>query len=377
MSQLTELAFHLSQPENITLDRWAEWIRLSTQQRLLLSCYILESQQATLLAQEPKLSLSREFGEELPFPGHASTWEATDLSNWATVTQQHSSLPRYVYEVSYDSSAIGHCDPFQSAVLIAAHYNHFGGVAHGLAPPAADLDHLHNDSPTTRYQLLTAKLLQSVPLRALLAVSGESWILSEKVATPSAFSTLKTTLQVWLSQLWLSPLESNPAPVATALQLSIEILRLAATDGPAILDPGMGSDMGLYFASLILWASTAAALTRAASSPLAAQHNQDVSSHPLSADTPCFPNTNTNTHTQLAAALLTYLDTALLAFSSSSSAAAFATSYSHAHIGTRSMLLWVKTQLRGAHDSDAGSLAGGVVSALDRLGRRGWSGWGI
>jgi hypothetical protein len=350
VSQLTELVFHLAQAENTTLDRWVEWIRLSTQQRLLLSCYILESQQATLLAHEPKHSLCGEFGEELPFPGHASAWEATSLSEWATATQQHSALPRYVYEVSYDSSAVGHCDVFQSAVLVAAHYNHFGGVTH---PPVLDLDHFHDGCPATRYRLLTAKLLQLVPLRALLAVSGETWILSEKVASESAFAALKATLQAWLSQLWLSPPGSSPAsPVAEALNLSVAILRLAVIDGSAILDPGFGSGMGIYFASLVLWARTASA-----SSHIHPSTN-------ISTDAPSTPPC-----TQLTAAFLSFLDTPSDAI----------TTTAHAQSGARAMLLWVKTRLRGAHagDADAGELVGSVVGALERLVRRGWSGWGI
>jgi hypothetical protein len=348
--------------ENITLDRWVEWIRLSTQQRLLLSCFILESQQATLLAQEPKHSLCREFGEELPFPGHASAWEATNLSEWATATQQHSALPRYVYEVSYDSSAVGHCDIFQSAVLVAAHYNHFGGVTH---PPILDLDHFHNGCPAARYRLLTAKLLQLVPLRALLAVSGETWILSEKVPSESAFAALKATLQAWLTPLWLSPagLSTTASPVAEALNLSVAILRLAVTDGPAILDPGFGSGMGIYFASLVLWARTASA-----SSHIHLSTN-------ISTDLPSTP-----TCTQLTAAFLSFLDTALPMLSSSDATAnATAHATAHAQSGARAMLLWVKTRLRGAHDgeAEAGELVGSVVGALERLVRRGWSGWGI
>jgi hypothetical protein len=354
VSQLTELVFHLAQAENITLDRWVEWIRLSTQQRLLLSCYILESQQATLLAQEPKHSLCREFGEELPFPGHVSAWEATSLSEWATATQQHSALPRYVYEVSYESSAVGYCDVFQSAVLIAAHYNHFGGVTH---PPVLDLDHFHNGCPATRYRLLTAKLLQLVPLRALLAVSGETWILSEKVASESAFAALKATLQAWLSQLWLSPPgPSTASPVAEALKLSVAILRLAVTDGPAILDLGFGSGMGIYFASLVLWARTASA-----SSPSPSHLHPSTT---LLTDPPSTPPC-----TQLTAAFLSFLDASPDA----------TTTTAHAQSGAHAMLLWVKTRLRGAHagEAEAVELVGSVVGALERLVRRGWSGWGI
>jgi hypothetical protein len=307
-----------------------------------------------MLAQEPRHSFCREFGEELPFPGHASAWEATSLSEWAAATQQHSALPRYVYEVSYDSSAVGHCDVFQSSVLVAAHYNHFGGVTH---PPVLDLDHFHNGCPATRYRLLTAKLLQLVPLRALLAVSGETWILSEKVPSESAFAALKVTLQAWLSPP--GPAPSTTTPVAQALKLSVAILRLAVTDGPAILDPGFGSGMGIYFASLILWARTASA----------SSHLHTSTTIPN--DTPSTP-----TRTQLTAAFLSFLDTALSALSSSD-----ATATANAQSGARAMLLWVTARLRGAHGGEAGAeageLVGSVIGALERLVRRGWSGWGI
>src|SRR4051812_8052875 len=86
--------------DNATLDRWAHWIELATWQRLLLSCYILESQQALLLAREPSPPLIQENGLDLPFPAHTSLWDAPTLNDWIYVAQQFSSFPKYVYGVT-------------------------------------------------------------------------------------------------------------------------------------------------------------------------------------------------------------------------------------------------------------------------------------
>ena len=122
---------------------------------------------------------------DLPIPVHFSLWQAENPTDWAMSAQQCAHLPTFVFEV-IPGNHIGRFDQFQSSVLIAAHYNHFDRPAIYLASPTQPaIEHLLDDSPTTKHGLLTAKLLQTVPIRALLAVSGESWILSEKVSSLS------------------------------------------------------------------------------------------------------------------------------------------------------------------------------------------------
>lgn len=248
----------LNAPENATYDLWSQWIELTSQQRLLQCCYILEYQQAILLARAPRPSLVQYPEFDLPFPSSSSLWDAENPIDWAIAAQENPQLPLYVYEVMPESK-FGPLDQFQSSLLIAAHYNHSSDPDLYLSPPALpDIEHLLDDSPSTKHALLTAKLLQVTPIRALLAVCGESWILSEKVSSPAAFHRFSKALKVWVHGLWTD----QSSTIKEALQLSIAILQHAISMPLDHLHLELGQDMGVYFASLIIWAITVASNTR-------------------------------------------------------------------------------------------------------------------
>lgn len=272
----------LVQPVNATYDRWVQWVELCTQQRLLLCCYILEHQQATLLARPAQPSMIQLSGYDLPMPAHSSLWDANDPSEWALVVQRFAHLPQYVFPVRPDMGPLA-LDSFQSSLLIAAHYNHFTDHAPYLnLPNIAPIDLLLDSSPITKHQLLTAKLLQVTPIRALLAVSGESWILSEKVPSPQAFAGHKETLRSWINGLWSDATETHHQAVREALQLAIKILQHAMAQPLHTLRLELGADMGLYYAALVLWSVTVVANSRITSQQMSAQQHryQSHSPHP-------------------------------------------------------------------------------------------------
>ena len=436
ISQLNDMASSLALVENVTLDRWIQWIELSTWQRLLVSCYILESQQATLLARQPLPSLFSESGVDLPFPAPTVLWDATTLNDWAIAAQQYSQSPQYVYEIAR-GSAVATCDSFQSSLLIAAHYSQFESSTPCL--DATSLLYIENhldDSFSTRQKLLTAKLVQVAPLRALLAVSGESWILSEKVPSQQVFSQLKTTLRSWVHQLWSATTpNSDPVPVIVALALSLNILQQALDERPESLSLEMGTDMSLYFAALVLWTITAAASARAKGArevPHSAPHrqpsqpaahhastsvpstptqlSQSTSSYPELRPTPTLAHLPGLVHSQLTSPVRhdTLASTTLISHEHITlNSASFLSEAQHLisidpisqselnmsrlQAGCISLLLWVKLQLRGApHEEQSGmavwssrpgeglgELLDSVVGSLERVLNRGWSGWGL
>ncbi|CAI6342156.1 unnamed protein product [Periconia digitata] len=253
-SSLVDISSALVQPENATADLWAQWVELSTQQRLLLGCYILECHQVTLLARDTPQPLTQLSGLDLPFPSHSSLWDATSITSWAMEAQQYSHLPPYVYQVTSDL-VTNAFDVFQSSLLITAHHNHF-------PPSQCVVEHLLSDSAATKHQLLTSKLVHVTPIRALLGVSGESWILSEKVSSPQVFNDLKAALRSWVNGLWADPSGSQEEPlVKDALKLAIEILQHALAAPNDTLRLELGADMGLYYAVLVIWVVTVATTT--------------------------------------------------------------------------------------------------------------------
>jgi hypothetical protein len=438
-TQLTDIVLSLAQRENVTSPRWLQWIELSTWQRLAISCYILETQQATLLAREPLPSLFQESGVDLPFPAHSLVWDATNVDDWANAAQQHCSSSRYVFEITPGSRSPC-CDTFQSSLLIAANYNCSASVTPYMsAPTTEEIDHVVDGSFATQQKFLTAKLLHVTPIRALLAVSGESWILSEKVPSPEVFTAMKTTLRTWVAQIWcVSNAETSHVPIKEAIRLSIQILQLALNTPSETFTLDLGADMGLYFAALVLWAATAAASTRAkppqqgarqaprrnrsqpptfihhgsATSvpPTPTQLPNSITSYPALTSSPVqssasgpprsqptSPSRNDSltattmlSHDQIALNSISFLSV-VLGLVAMEPTSQRVPDLSGLQAGCVSMLLWVKLQLRGASSEDQGGVDGwtsgpgeghgelldGVIGSLERLLNHGWTEWGI
>ncbi|KAF2683033.1 hypothetical protein K458DRAFT_390311 [Lentithecium fluviatile CBS 122367] len=428
----------LAQPENATYERWAQWVELCTRQRLLLCCYILEHQQATLLARQPQQSLIQFSGFDLPFPAHSSLWDAASPTDWALAAQQTAHLPEYVYQITTDMAPFV-VDSFQSSLLIATHYNHFNNPAPYLSPPSfVPIDHLLDSSPITKHQLLSAKLLQVTPIRALLAVSGESWILSEKVPSPQAFTGYKTTLRSWISGLWSGNTDSHNQPVRDALKLAIEILQHAMTAPPHTLRLELGADMGLYFAALVIWSATVAANTRI-NIPHGQAHQHRFQSHSPLPTTRAFPSTPTHlaVNTPTTSPSHTYPPSVNFVSNQAASPAPYSptsSSMQYSDIATQSakflstalvdleflgivhqwprdisqwqqgcgaMMRWVKVRMRsgaaegrdsvvasgygvgptsagtGRGSDGFGELLDSVIGVLEKIMGKGWEGWGI
>ncbi|KAF2846557.1 hypothetical protein T440DRAFT_521733 [Plenodomus tracheiphilus IPT5] len=261
-SCITELVSPFGQSEDTTPDQWERWVELTSWQRLLQACYILESHQGLFLARETIPSLIQATGYDLPFPIPQAVWEADSLDEWKSTSQHYISVFQYVYEVNPDLISTP-LDSFQSSMLLAAHYNRFEvGAPYTSQPPAFDLDDCLDTSLSMVRQHLTAKLVHVTPIRALLAIPGESWIFSEKVPI-QAFAGLKTTLRTWVAQLYTPDSTlSRPTPIKTALQLSISILEAALKEQQNPVMPEIGADLSIFFAALVLWAITTAATSR-------------------------------------------------------------------------------------------------------------------
>jgi hypothetical protein len=435
-SNIVDNVSALVQPENATYERWAQWIELSTQQRLFLCCYILEYQQATLLARTSLQSSINCQGLDLPLPSHSELWDATTPSDWAMAAQQNPHQLTYVFQVAPD--AMQTFDSFQSSLIIAAYYNHFNNPTPYLAPANFQhIDHLLDNSAVTKHQLLTAKLLQTVPIRALLAVSGESWILSEKVPSPQIFANHKTTLRAWISGLWTDRSDHQGQSAKDALKLAIEIAQHAMTAQTLTLRLELGADMGLYFAALIIWAATVAANTCInapqavqphrfqSHSPLPAgrtsypstpthfsmntpgttpNHNHTaalgLTSHPATSPIPPSPSATSMQYSELTMLSINFLNTALVELDLLGVVPQWPRELAQWQQGCAALMRWVKMRLRsgasegrdsvvsstlnvGGRSGDGfggdglGQLLDGVIGVLEKILSRGWEGWGF
>ncbi|KAI8930793.1 hypothetical protein NX059_011817 [Plenodomus lindquistii] len=443
-SQIAELISTVDQSNDQSNDAalatWNRWIELISWQRLLQACYILESQQATLLARESASSIVHTTGYDLPLPVSHIVFDAESPREWQSASQIHSPIVKYIYEIS-PALILSPLDEFQSSVLIAAAYNRCDvGMSYAFPSPESDLGHYINMSTSTTRQYLAAKLIHVTPVRALLAVPGESWIFSEKVPTVEAFSGLRTTLRTWVAQLWaMDGTLSDPPPIKEALQLSITILETALKEQHYPITPEVGTDLSIFYAALVLWAVTTAASTRfqeahhrsktaihrrrkpsqslsltsdaglsITSSPRCSLYqplNQSLSATnaapqaasrsftiiPISTSSQTLHNSTCSlSHTQITINTMTFLSSAMVGFADSAPQSWKPSDLGRCQTGCISMLLWVKLRMRGvplghgsadAWSSDSGESLGelldGITTMLEKMLGRGWNGWGI
>lgn len=384
--------------------RWQQWITLSAKHRLLVSCYLLEARHHPMLAEDMKSPSSRVLVDDLHFPSHETLWEAQDPRQWWTHVQEYSMMPRCIAEATVCRMA-GSYDAFQSSVLIAALY-----PPSSFATPHLQLavEHLLHDGPATRQQLAIAKLVQVAPIRALLAVSGESWILGTKVTSQEEFAAYKTELHFWVAHLWSATVGDHSQSITEALRLSVEIL----TSSLNAQEPRNLSfnDLGLFFAALMLWAATATASSRLHASGYLSQQAHSLlpaattnaprgsSGHPKRHTVSSSPRRPTQSqqnvlsvsdrrpsipYTKITANTLCFLSTAVEDVTSFNVSAC--------QTGCRFMLLWVKMQLRGSHSSghdtilsdhhvaghNPGELVNEAIGQIERMLDYEWVNWGI
>jgi hypothetical protein len=173
-------------------------------------------------------------------------------------------------------------DTFQSSLLIAIQASAIFSQAHGASPYTTFTHPIFAVEKTTLFskslsqdsyvRLMHEAILLSAssPFKALLAVSGESWLLSSRLshearAAKETFELLKLELRQWTQGVqFLYPGEPVPftsagaakrrVPANRALHHALNILDLSLATSPAL--PGFGPEMALYYATLVLWACT-------------------------------------------------------------------------------------------------------------------------
>lgn len=96
---------------------------------------------------------------------------------------------------------------------------------------------------------LTYLMLHHTPLNDLLAISGDTWVFSVKVSSPTAFQISQTRLRIWSSSL----------EAAQATQYASKILAEALSN-PETLQSPKNSDIfasgywSIYVSALVCWA---------------------------------------------------------------------------------------------------------------------------
>lgn len=217
-----------------------------SRQRLLAAYYILDQEQCTLFGRHctdvPDFSPA---GLSLPQPLHI--WD----SDLALHNSSYDQADGWYYERlgSLDQNAASqfageHFDVFVASLALAYSSDTKRAVPSEPQNVPSSLNLYTPPSNSSHIDLArhTFTLCNSVPIRALLAVAGESWVMAEKLSLYADYKAYQQTLKLWTS---------TSAPEAFAHALKIIHLHRVHPKTTCLYH-----EWSLHLATLVVWACT-------------------------------------------------------------------------------------------------------------------------
>lgn len=229
-------------------------------QRLLAACYILDSQHATLFGRQRTLCYSAA-GMDLPFP--------TSLVSWNGQRRQQRRLEPHdrVWQALDGGNMEGPAhsrphDVFQSMLMIAC-LTDTSNEGDGFYPsdPNKDLAPIVGAMQQSAQIILaynTFMLCKHTPVRQLLAVAGESWVMAEKLGSAADYAASQTEARTWANASVFMPElntadideEQQPA-VQKAVRHALRIIELHMNHPKTGL---LFQEWSVYLAAVVVWA---------------------------------------------------------------------------------------------------------------------------
>ena len=228
-----------------------------SKQRLFLACYMLDQQHAELFGRERTNCFSGA-SANLPFPRSQSPWDSTHDQRAASEPAR-----RRVWEAlgggNLDESAQQPYDTFQSMLMMACLGDDVDTEGFGFGIRAnkesSPILSAMEQSPGINIAYHTFMLCKHTPIRNLLAVAGESWVMAEKLSSPAKFSEAQNKARQWASgfadlNMDLT-MDAEQAPVNGALKHALKILELNRNHPRTGL---LFQEWAVYLASVVVWA---------------------------------------------------------------------------------------------------------------------------
>lgn len=261
---------HTPQPgdtmDSLTQDAYIH-LEATCKQRLLLTCYILDQQHATLFGRQ-QTSCMTTLGTNLPFPGSQQYWDAlpgekaeirfqrltSGTPGFDQIFQAMGAIPSMT-EAAKDSH-----DAFRSSLMLACLIDSNNGpqVSGCTADNDSELSPILfavEQSPRLRLSFYTYMLCNHTPMRDLMAVAGESWCMAEKLGSQAEYIQVQLTAKDWAkgsTNLSLDfALEQHEPPVQRAMHYALQILDIHRRHPKTGL---LFQEWAIYLAAVVIWA---------------------------------------------------------------------------------------------------------------------------
>lgn len=278
-------------------ERWQTWIDEEARRRLLTVCFIVDNH-TSLYHQQPRARDDID-PSTIPLTGHSDgLWAASSAIEWANIleTSPAASIPRFVpppNTMTPEEVARHSC--LDQVAILHAETSRLPRRQYNCSPTDVDdqnsyaADDLRTPTTTSYNQNFSGTYsedrlvhlfsmtsnppgpsiylaLHHTPLHDLLAVSGDSWVFSQKVLGASTFSENQKRLRAWAEgrhpskspssqqQASAGSLEGMSCAQATCYAARA-LLGFLRSEGPTTPQAGCISNYwGMYVCALIIWA---------------------------------------------------------------------------------------------------------------------------
>ncbi|KIW28305.1 uncharacterized protein PV07_07981 [Cladophialophora immunda] len=245
------------------------WLEHETRRRILQACTVLDLQQVVLFEQpativhheRPRRTGPNGLRLNVSLPCSEDLWETSPIEEWVEMasgseTPPSSSKARPCHPDQASSSSL---DYFQIQVSLAANQ---GLPLDQLLPRN---DQAGESACRLFFNRHAREMAKNAPIRQLLVVSGESWIIGKKLENEAEFQDAKRNLRVWVDSnresrvaLWhATQLIRSRAEFSTS-DLTNTDLSVSFQDTHMLHEP-----WAFYLAALVCWAYGFSAWTTA------------------------------------------------------------------------------------------------------------------
>ena len=230
------------------------WLEHETRRRILQASTVLDLQQvilfeqsATIVQHERPRRANPGLRCNVSLPCSEELWETSPIEAWVEMAANcEASKPRPSRQ---DPSNAMPLDYFQFQVSLAANQ--------GLSsePSLVQKDKSGESAARLAFNRHVREMARNTPIRQLLVVSGESWILGKKLENEAEFQDAKRNLRVWVDSnfesrvaLWHATQLIRSRAKFTADSTNTEFL-VSFQDTHMLHEP-----WALYLAALVCWA---------------------------------------------------------------------------------------------------------------------------
>lgn len=244
-------------------------LHANCKERLLISCYVLDQQHAMLFGRQRTDCMGSALGISLPWSRLQMYWESPPEQEISTQIQRQTSNVRFysqVYEAmnnvpSMKETSKDPADAFQSQLVLAclADPRNDGKTRGCVAETSTDVSPILfavEQGPRSRLTFHTFMLCKHTPVRDLLAVAGESWVMAEKLGSPNDYAAAQIEANMWARgmpepNLDRGSVKQSETRIERALHHALHILDIHRKHSRTGL---LFQEWSIYLAAVVVWA---------------------------------------------------------------------------------------------------------------------------